>query len=155
MKTYFERRNYLNGFIICWLICTITGLVASYCLFDGLVMLFCLVLSILFGVVFVGYDYRRYCKILEGVESVSNQMDLILSDERIVIADVHKEGSIGILYSNFEKLVRMLQEGKQREEAEKIFLKEIMSDISHQLKTPLASLRFFMDLLIQEQVPDV
>ena len=63
-----------------------------------------------------------------------------------------EEGSIGILNSNFEKLVNMFREGKRKEAEEKEFLKDVMSDISHQLKTPLASLNIFIDLLLNDKL---
>ena len=152
MKTYFERREYLKGCILGWLICTVMGVMISCFLFGVFVMFFFLAFSLVFGAFFIVFNYRRYSKVLEGIETVATQMDLVLSDEKTMIKDAYEEGSLGILYTNFEKLVRMLQEGKQREEAEKLFLKEIMSDISHQLKTPLASLRVFTDLLLQDSV---
>ncbi len=63
-----------------------------------------------------------------------------------------REGSIGIFYDSFEKLVNMFQEGKRKEKSEKEYLRDVMSDISHQLKTPLASMDVFLDLIVNDKV---
>ena len=63
-----------------------------------------------------------------------------------------KEGTIGIFYDNFEKLINMFREGKRKEKDEKEYLRDVMSDISHQLKTPLASMEVFIDLLLNNKV---
>ena len=67
----------------------------------------------------------------------------------------YKQGELGELYTNLYKLVQALKESNRKEQEEKIFLRDIMSDISHQLKTPLASLTVFLDLLYDGRVPDV
>ena len=87
-----------------------------------------------------------------AVEKTANMMvDLMQDSERELVAELD-EGSIGILNSNFEKLVNMFREGKRKEAEEKEFLKDVMSDISHQLKTPLASLNIFIDLLLNDKL---
>ena len=47
--------------------------------------------------------------------------------------------------------MQALKESNRKEQEEKIFLRDIMSDISHQLKTPLASLTVFLDLLYVDE----
>ena len=63
-----------------------------------------------------------------------------------------QEGSVGIFYDNFEKLIYMFQDGRRREKSEKEYLQDVMSDISHQLKTPLASMDVFLDLIVNDKV---
>ena len=63
-----------------------------------------------------------------------------------------REGSIGIFYDSFEKLISMFQEGKRKEKSEKEYLRDVMSDISHQLKTPLASMDVFLDLIVNDKI---
>lgn len=63
-----------------------------------------------------------------------------------------QEGTVGIFYDNFEKLIHMFQESRRKEKSEKEYLQDVMSDISHQLKTPLASMDVFLDLIVNDKI---
>lgn len=98
--------------------------------------------------------YRYVDRMCTQMEHVSEQMLLVMEKNQGVNLGEYQEGSVGILYSNFEKMVCALQKSREKELNEKIFLRDIISDISHQLKTPLASLNVFMDLLLEDKVQD-
>lgn len=89
---------------------------------------------------------------LRAIVDIMNQ---ILEAPEQVPAEPYKQGELGELYTNLYKLVQALKESNRKEQEEKIFLRDIMSDIFHQLKTPLASLTVFLDLLYDGRVPDV
>lgn len=62
------------------------------------------------------------------------------------------EGSIYQIFSLIEQLAKMLQSKNETEHATKEFLKSTISDISHQLKTPLAALTMYQEII--ENEPD-
>ena len=62
------------------------------------------------------------------------------------------EGSIYQIFSLTEQLAKMLQSKNETEHATKEFLKSTISDISHQLKTPLAALTMYQEII--ENEPD-
>lgn len=95
---------------------------------------------------------REVGRAYKAVERTAGMMDELMQDSDKTLTTELEEGSIGILNSNFEKLVNMFREGKRKEAEEKEFLKDVMSDISHQLKTPLASLNVFIDLLLNDKL---
>ena len=64
------------------------------------------------------------------------------------------EGTIYQLLSSVDQLATMLQAKNDTEQKTKEFLKNTISDISHQLKTPLASLKLYNTLLIEEELDD-
>ena len=78
----------------------------------------------------------------------------VMDSPDIVTEEEFRQGTIGILYTNFYKMVSFLRESREKELSEKIFLRDIISDISHQLKTPLASLNIFVDMLLDDKVTD-
>lgn len=63
------------------------------------------------------------------------------------------EGQIGILQSEIYKLVVLLQEQSSTASKEKIYLAEMLSDISHQIKTPLTAITLMSDVLKDPELP--
>lgn len=64
----------------------------------------------------------------------------------------NSEGEIYRLFSSVEQLATMLQSKTEAECKTKEFLKNTISDISHQLKTPLAALTMYQEII--ESEPD-
>lgn len=59
-------------------------------------------------------------------------------------------GSIGRLYKQIWETAQIAQEREQDRMKEQLYLKEMMNDISHQIKTPLSSLQIFIDIFSKE-----
>jgi signal transduction histidine kinase len=76
--------------------------------------------------------------------------------EKIIEGDFHdtlpegNEGDFAKLGHQFNEMAKRLRLTLEQLQDEKNFLKNIIFDISHQLKTPLASLRLFNELLVEE-----
>ncbi len=62
----------------------------------------------------------------------------------------NNEGSIYQLFSSMDQLATMLQARGESQHKEKEFLKGTISDISHQLKTPLAALTMYQEIIVSE-----
>lgn len=79
--------------------------------------------------------------------------DLILYlmkvQDRLVLPDIEKynEGNLGILQSEIYKLVVLLSEQSHTAKKEREYLAKMLSDISHQIKTPLTSITIMTELL--------
>ena len=66
------------------------------------------------------------------------------------------EGAVYQMLSAVDRLATMLQAQKETERNARIFLKNTISDISHQLKTPLAALSMYQEIMENEpDQPDV
>ena len=113
-----------------------------------------IVLFTVLGLCVYIFSYRELNAAYKEMENISDIMTEIMDSGEDAPIEEYKEGTVGILYSNFYKMVGMLKESKNRELKEKIFLRDIISDISHQLKTPLASLTIFVDLLLEGKIED-
>ena len=59
----------------------------------------------------------------------------------------YKEGELSILKSEIYKMTLMLTEQAELLQKDKVYLADAISDISHQLKTPITSILELMDLL--------
>lgn len=62
----------------------------------------------------------------------------------------YQEGVVGRLESHLLECVHILGQREVSHHAEQRYLKEMMTDISHQIKTPLASLQVFLDIFEKE-----
>ena len=62
----------------------------------------------------------------------------------------NQEGQIGLLKTELIKMTNILKEKVELLNNEKIFLNEVISDISHQLKTPMTSLIILNDLMYED-----
>ena len=62
----------------------------------------------------------------------------------------NQEGQIGLLKTELIKMINILKEKVELLNNEKIFLNEVISDISHQLKTPMTSLIILNDLMYED-----
>ena len=160
MTSDYERKRFRRNYIlVAAIFLAVSFLVLGIIFYAGdfereAVIYFVLIGALEVAVLFVLYKLcaREVGRAYYAVEKTANMMvDLMQDSERELVAELD-EGSIGILNSNFEKLVNMFREGKRKEAEEKEFLKDVMSDISHQLKTPLASLNIFIDLLLNDKL---
>jgi len=156
MKSNYERRAFLRRYILVLAAFFIVVFVWSYIVFDGnwhqmaVILAICMVFSILLYGVSYSVLNQSYCEI----ENISRLMIDVVEGNDKAEGEEYKQGTIGILYTNFYKMVSSLKESKLKEQEEKVFLRDIIADISHQLKTPLASLNVFIDLLVEDKVPD-
>ena len=64
----------------------------------------------------------------------------------------YSEGQLGVLQSEIYKLVMLLGEKSNQAVKEKEYISRMLSDISHQIKTPLTSITIMTDLL---KTPDL
>lgn len=62
----------------------------------------------------------------------------------------NKTGTIYQLFAAVDELAASLQAKSENEHQAKEFLKNVISDISHQLKTPLAALHMYMEIIMED-----
>ena len=96
-----------------------------------------------------------YKNIFYKIKNISSKTEELIKQNYSIDIDNFENGDLGILTSNFIEMVNVIREGKEREKKEKIFLRDIISDISHQLKTPLSSLKVFNELLLNNLVENI
>lgn len=78
--------------------------------------------------------------------SVDKLLDCVLSREKIEISDV-KEGELSALANKISRIQEVLEKQIERAEEEKEQVKSLVSNMSHQLKTPLANLSVYTEIL--------
>ncbi len=136
---------------ICWL-CIAFLIVAQLCyrLIAGSFSLWLLFASFLFSACIltcISRYFRRQKRILDGA---TTQLDRFFAGDTQARLESIEEGETARLFHAVNQLTTTLSAKAQQEQQEKVFLKNTISDISHQLKTPLAALEIYNTLLQEE-----
>lgn len=105
-----------------------------------------IIVLIIFFLIFYIYrkvENRKIKKITKYIQEINKKnYDLKLCENR--------EGEISILKNEIYKTTVMLKEVAENSVKDKINLKDALSDISHQLKTPFTSILIILDNLIDD-----
>lgn len=126
------------------------GMLIGGLLFSLEVAAFVFIISTLFisSVMFLmRWRYREIEKLSHYLHHITN------GGESLDIRD-NDEGELSILKNDIYKVTLMLSEQSTLLQEEKIQLTDAISDISHQLKTPLTSMVVMADLLNDPALPD-
>ncbi|OIU73067.1 sensor histidine kinase [Rossellomorea aquimaris] len=137
------RNREIKLFFIVIGIVTMAGTAAAGFLLSiqsaGMVFMTSLLLA-LCSVFFTRWRYREIEKLSGYLRKISS------GDVSLDLRDNH-EGELSILKNDIYKVTLMLSESRSQLERDKLTLTDALSDISHQLKTPLTSMTVMADLL--------
>lgn len=107
-----------------------------------------MVMILLIGIS-IGFTRLRY----KEVERLSGYLRQISSGAFSLDVRDNQEGELSILKNEIYKVTQMLSEQSVRLADDKTKLTDALSDISHQLKTPLTSMTVMADLLANPKLP--
>ena len=92
--------------------------------------------------------------VFSKLKIISKNIENIIHNKYIIEDDFKEEGVLNIIHSDLNKLSRSLNLKIKNINKEKESIKELVTDISHQLKTPLASLKLYNSLLLEEELDE-
>ena len=140
-----EYRKFTYVFFILLILFTI--IMEVYVSMLGAMILFvcglCLYLSC------AGFTALRY----RSIAQLSNYLQAVYNGRKTMDIRNHKEGELNVLKSEIYKITSILKQQSDTMHKEKIFLAEALSNISHQLKTPLTGMLVMSELLQDENLP--
>lgn len=111
------------------------------------------IISILFIILSISYWiflYRQY----KNLKQLGIYMDHVLNGNYILDIKNYEEGNLSTLKNDIYKLTIKLKEEKDRSLQDKKELEQVLSDISHQIRTPLTSMYVINDLLRKDDIDD-
>ena len=108
-------------------------------IFVSIILILCAILAL--------YYFR---KIYDDVKDMTDYVYNSSEGRNFEMKNRNQEGQIGLLKTELIKMTNILKEKVELLNNEKIFLNEVISDISHQLKTPMTSLIILNDLMYED-----
>lgn len=105
------------------------------------------IVNIMFALLLITFFVLSFNNIFKKIRRLSVSAEAVIEGEYKPIGGSEAEGDIGLLTYQFNIMTERLFENVQALNNEKIFLKKLITDISHQLKTPLASLVVFNEIM--------
>lgn len=117
-------------------------------------ILFCSIVIMIAVLVFCFLYFREQNEIMEDAVT---QITEYISGNRAARIECDEEGELYRLFHEVNTLVAILNAHAENERKSKQFLKNTISDISHQLKTPLAALNIYNGLMQgeTEELPEL
>jgi signal transduction histidine kinase len=127
---------------------SLAAIVAAAFLSSAAAVLVLITSALLMGssMVFTKWRYREIEKLSLYLRQISS------GNDSLDVRD-NKEGELSILKNDIYKVTLMLSEQRSLLQQDKIQLTDAISDISHQLKTPLTSMTVMADLLGDPKLP--
>jgi len=126
-------------------IMSLIAVIAAGCVFfyDRKLVIPLLLLCAAFIAVFLISSFWRYKRITK----LSNDIDRILHGEENINIENYTEGDIGVLRSEVYKMTIRLREQKSGLLQDKVYLADLLADISHQIRTPLTSINILVSMI--------
>ena len=100
----------------------------------------------------VYFNYRKFYKRIDEISIASRS---VVNGDFSIVLDESGEGDIEVLNHHFNQMSNRLKNNIELLKSDKLFLKNMISDISHQIKTPLSSLIMFNELMLSEDDMDL
>lgn len=101
-------------------------------------------ISILLSTIF--FNAKR----IQQIEKANKEIKQFIDGKIDIRLKDYDEGSLSKLFSTINDLATSLSVHIEKEKHNKEFLKDTISDISHQLKTPLAALQMYNEIMQEE-----
>ncbi len=114
---------------------------SSVCIFIASLFVFSVILISLY--IYLNYNVKT-------IERADRRIEEYISGDKSARIDCNEEGELNKLFHDVNKLASILNAHAENEAHSKEFLKNTISDISHQLKTPLAALNIYNGILHNE-----
>ena len=151
MKIFVNRKikRLFSGILLCVLFFTLIAvLLMEFEVRNAAVYTIVCFLLMSAAILAICYGYfREQHKIMEHAIL---QITEYISGNKDVTIECNDEGELYRLFHEVNSLVAILNAHAENEKNAKKFLKNTISDISHQLKTPLAALNIYMGLIQDE-----
>ncbi len=117
-----------------------------------IVFLVCIIIILVVVLIAVILHYKKSISGLS--KSLDNTLDDMLA-EKIVDFDIDKETMESKLHAKLKRLYEILNDKTKQSKADREQIQSLISDISHQVKTPVANLKMYGQILSERKLSDI
>lgn len=108
--------------------------------------LICIIVVILAALLFMSCSLY----FVKNLQKISTAIDYVMDGNFSFDINTNEEGIISRINTQFYQMSRRMELSINKLNSEKENIKSLITDISHQIKTPLASIKLFNSLLIED-----
>lgn len=113
-----------------------------------------IILSLILSVLLIILNYTQYIYFFNKVRNLTLAANKILDDDYTHIINEDKEGDFSKLAVEFSNVRRIIRNNISTTHKEKQYLVELLQNISHQLKTKLATMILYNDILLNRKITE-
>lgn len=144
-----KTKQFLAFIILCIIIFILSEIIFIYTI-PGNAAVCITICSVFMGVLIIAACLKYFNRQDKVMEDIVEQIQEYISGNRYFHIECDDEGGMYRLFHEINTLVSILDAHIENERKSKTFLKNIISDISHQLKTPLAALNIYNGIIQEE-----
>lgn len=111
-------------------------------------LIFCIVVSL--GILLIAYMFLKVY--YRKIDQYNDDVNKIMKGEILTRLDDSDEGSLSKLAASINVLITSLHTHIEKEKQNRIFLRDMLTNISHQLKTPLSALSMYTEIMKDENI---
>lgn len=109
-------------------------------------------LFIFMSAIFFMFNYFQYIFFYKKIRKLTIGAKKVIEGDYDLAINENKEGDFSKLASSFNSMREIIRNNIDALKNEKQFLVDLLSDISHQLKTPLSSMIVYNDILLSKDL---
>lgn len=141
------RNTEFTRTVLIFLIISLLSLIAVL-FYDAKLFLPVLLVCLAFSTVHIASGYSRY----KRISLLATDIDKLLHGDEIISFENYSEGELALLESEIYKMTVTLREQQSKLTDDKVYLADLLADISHQIRTPLTSINILVSML---SAPDI
>jgi Osmosensitive K+ channel histidine kinase len=112
------------------------------------------IFTIIFGLIMLTIQFYTVFRRYSRLAALALDIDNVLDGKYAYLPEGYSEGELDILGGELYKLTVSLREQRERLQADKTRLSELLSDVSHQIRTPLATVNLLAESLARSGSDD-
>lgn len=113
----------------------------------SIILIFIFMAALLFGL-----NYTQYAFLYNKIKRLTYAAKKVIEGEYDISINENKEGDFSKLAVSFNSMREIIRNNINELKKEKEFLVDLMTDISHQLKTPISSMTVYNDIMLEKEI---